>query len=116
MISQRSDQPAAPIEVLIRQFICIGIDREKRIKRCRPEADPFDCFDGFRKPCADLTHRCDTCPVDSDRAVHTALSGVAVGVGVVWCSLIVRGQQIFHILYGYFPFRYERPGNVVALR
>ena len=127
MICQRAEQAAAPIEVfcgdiqsnlaqIIRQFVRVGINGEKSVKRCGPEADPFDRFDAFRNACADLAYGSNACPVDSDRAVHPALSGVTVGVGVVRRSLIVRGKQIFHIFYGYFSVRDKGPGDVIALR
>ena len=100
MVCQCPKQAAAPIEVLcgdiqsniaqiIWQFIRVGINGEKSIKSGRTEADPFNRFDAFRNPCADLAHRSDASSVDSDRAVHPPLSGVTVGIGVVRCSLIM---------------------------
>ena len=127
-IGHRRDETVRPVEIIRRNLtrrICevircrrdIRIERDRRIKCIGTEGEPLDHSRLLRDIRTDLKQRHEVVAVDADRAVHAALSGIAVrAVRIVLRPLIVRGQHILDVLRRDLPLRDHTPRNIIALR
>ena len=126
-VSHGSDHSAGPVEVIrgyfagcvgevIRSCLDIGIKRHHHIESIGSKGQPLNGFDVIRTVIVNLNQGHKVIAVDADGTVGTPHIAFPVsGIRVVWCSLEVGGEDIFHIFNGDFPFRNHAPWNIVGI-
>ena len=126
-VSHGSDHSAGPVEVIrgyfaggvgevIRSCLDIGIKRHHHIESIGSKGQPLNGFDVIRTVIVNLNQGHKVIAVDADGTVGTPHIAFPVsGIRVVWCSLEVGGEDIFHIFNGDFLFRHHAPWNIVRI-
>ena len=98
-----------------RHFSDVCVQRQHGGKGRRAEAQPFHTLQLAGHAAANLADGGDAGAVDADGAVHAAFAAVLIGIGVKGRALIMRREEIFHILHRDLAIGHQRPGNIVAL-
>ena len=100
-----------------RDGVDLGVQRNPGVERIGREAQPLQSLGGCRHVRSDLKHGEKIVAVDANGTVGAAAVAFAgAAVGIVRCALVVRGEDVFHILRCDFPLRHEAPGNIVGFR